>query len=338
MENIMEAKTKPAEKIDTTPKAMEAGGQAVTNTAGKPIPEPISQASLATPVPNKKAEFNEKLANLLKECGYNLTDTNSVAGKLVADIEGEERKQTRSLLLAQKEEDTKKLLAVHGELLAAIAPIIEKAGIKMDIRGKQIVYHVGDAGSPCFDLAYPEPLPDGTKKPSKNGGIKVRKAVVMGAVMLRIPELSKNEKAAESLSAFYKFWTKNENHGFASATVAVQNIGDGSEGKSGQDGVFKVQNVPAVPETVNATGQKAYNIVTLTPKGYKLFNITQGKVAKAAPAPVAAPVVAEAPKPTPVPVVAPVVAETPKVETSVVTATETVKLTKAQRRALRNPS
>jgi len=309
----MEIKKAPAEKIECTVAVVEAGGVPVTDTAGKPVAAPITQASLAKPLVDKKAEFNAKLLDLMKECGYNLTDTNSVAGKLIADIEVEERKQTRSKLLIQKEEDTKKLLAVHAELVAAIAPIIEKAGIKMDIPGKQIVYHVGDAGSPCMDIAYPEPLPDATKKSTKNGGIKVRKAVIMGEVHLRIPELSQNGKVAESLSKFYSFWKGTDPKtgkpfvytGFASATAAVQNIGDGSDGKSGQDGVFKVQNVPAIPETAGNLGSKAYNIVTLTPKGHTFFNITKGKVSQTVATPTAPVAVAptaptkEAPKATP---------------------------------------
>jgi len=64
--------------------------------------------------------------------------------------------------------------------------------------------------------------------------------------------------------------------------------------------VFKVQNVPAIPETVGNVGSKAYNIVKLSDKGYSFFNITKGKVVQAATAaPTAAtPVpVAEADKP-----------------------------------------
>jgi len=84
---------------------------------------------------------------------------------------------------------------------------------------------------------------------------------------------------------------------FPRATLAILNIGDGSEGKAGQDGVFKVQNVPAIPETVGNLGSKAYNIVTLSDKGYTFFQIAKGKVAApvaVATAPIAP--VAEAPK------------------------------------------
>lgn len=320
---------------------------APTTTDGKPIAPPIAMADLMHPTEDKKAEFNAKLAAILKEAGYNLTDTNSVAARVIADVETESRKQTRNLLLAQKEEDTKKLLAVHGDLLAAIAPIIEKAGIKMDVRGKQIVYHVGDAGSPCFDLAYPDPLPDATNKHKGNGGLKVRKAVVMGAVHLRIPELSKNDKVSDSLSAFYSYWKGTDpktgkpftNAGFASATVAVQNLGDGSEGKGGQDGVFKVQNAPAIPENGTTLGQKAFNIVTLTPKGKAFFKITGKTPKEPASAPKAAAIVAE-PVKTEEPKVAEATAEkvAEKVESTVAPAATPEKLTKAQRRALRNPS
>jgi len=288
--NELEIKQVPAENKVAV---MEANGEPVTDTAGKPIAQPIAQAELAKPNPT----FAEKLAALMKECGYSDETIAGQVGKIETDAKAEERKATRANLLLQKEADTKKLLAVHAELIAAIAPIIEKAGIKMDIPGKQIVYHVGDAGSPCWDMAYPEPLPDKAKTSTKNGGIKVRKAVVMGNVHLRIPELSMNMKVAESLSAWYKMWTGKENHGFASATAAILNIGDGSEGKAGQDGVFKVQNVPAIPETVGNLGSKAYNIVTLSDKGYTFFQIAKGKVAApvaVATAPIAP--VAEAPK------------------------------------------
>jgi len=168
----MEIKRVPAEKIESKVAVMEANGEAVTDTAGKPIPQPIVNETKPT-----EPSFTEKLAQLMRDSGFSEEAINGKVGEIEKDLKAEERKASRSKLLIQKEEDTKKLLAVHAELIAAIAPIIEKAGIKMDIPGKQIVYHVGDAGSPCWDMAYPEPLPDKAKTSTKNGGIKVRKAV-----------------------------------------------------------------------------------------------------------------------------------------------------------------
>jgi len=233
----------------------------------------------------------------MKEAGFQFSDVNSVADDLISRMEEQQRKQKRDVLKIQLEEDTKKLRAVHEKLIAAIAPIIAEAGIKMDIPGKQIVYHVGDAGSPCWDIAYPEPLSDKASKGNGNGGIRVRKAIVMGEVHMRIPELSVNEKCADSLSAFFKYWMGRENHGFATATVAAQNIGDSSEGKSGQDGLFKVQNVPAILEAATTMGSKAYNIVTLTEKGYRFFNIMKGKVVPTATTPAPVAIATEADKP-----------------------------------------
>ena len=288
----------PAEK---TVAVMEAGGEAVTNTAGKPIPQPIAQAELAKPAATPKPKISkEAVLALMAEAGFQFSDVNSVADDLISRMEEQERKQKRDVRKIQLEADKVKLVAVQDKLLKYIQTTIAEAGIKMDIPGKQIVYHVGDAGSPCLDIAYPEPLADKASKSNGNGGNKVRKAVFMGEVHLRIPELSANGKVANSLSQFYSYFTGKPYTGFKDATVAVQNIGDGSEGKSGQDGVFKVQNVPAIPETVGNLGSKAYNIVKLSDKGYSFFNITRGKVVQVATAaPTAAtPVpVAEADKP-----------------------------------------
>lgn len=293
----------PAEKIESNVAVAEGmkdtGGNLVTDTAGKPIPQPITPAEIMKPQPSKKDIFIQ----LMKDAGFKFTDPDSIATDLLERAEGEERKQKRNILKLQQEEDTKKLLVVADKVKAFLQKAIAEAGIKMDIPGKQIVYHVGDAGSQCLDIAYPEPLPDKSPKKGKgngNGGIKVRKAVAMGEVHLRIPELSINGKVAESLSAFYKLWTGKENHGFASATIAAQHIGDGSEGKAGQDGVFKVQNVPAFKsKDKDIMDTDAYNIVTLSDKGYSFFNITKGKVSKAAPkATPPAPVVAATPAPT----------------------------------------
>ena len=335
--NELEIKQVPAEKIESKVAVMEANGEPVTDTAGKPIAEPIAMETKPT-----EPSFAEKLAQLMRDSGFSEEAINGKVGEIEKDLKAEERKATRANLLLQKEADTKKLLAVHAELVAAIAPIIEKAGIKLDIPGKQIVYHVGDAGSPCWDIAYPEPLPDKAKTSTNNGGIKVRKAVVMGNVHLRIPELSMNMKVAESLSALYTYFRPEinpktgkpfGNQGFASATAAILNLGDGSEGKAGQDGVFKVQNVPAIPETVGNLGSKAYNILTLSDKGYTFFQIAKGKVAAPVAVATAAPIapVAEAPKAT-------IVAATPAVATAPVASSlpENLKtMSKPERRAWR---
>ena len=297
LDNVMEIKNTPAEN---TVAVMEAGGEVVTDTSGKPILQPISQADLAKPAatPNPKIS-KEAVIALMAEAGFQFSDVNSVADDLISRMEEQERKQKRDLRKIQLEADKAKLIAVQDKLLKYLQTTIEEAGIKMDLPGKQIVYHVGDAGSPCLDIAYPEPLADKASR-SGNGGIKVRKAVFMGEVHLRIPELSINGKVANSLSQFYSYFTGKPYTGFKDATVAVQNIGDGSEGKGGQNGVFKVQNVPAVPETATTTGSKAYNIVTLSDKGYSFFGITKGKAVPVATAATTAatPVpVAEADKP-----------------------------------------
>jgi hypothetical protein len=287
--------------IDTPAEMKAVNGQPVTDTAGNPIAQPIALADLVKPVADPKPKISkEAVLALMADAGFQFSDINSVADDLIARMEEQERKQKRNVQKMRLEEDTKKLRAVQEKLIAAITPIIEEAGIKMDIPGKQIVYHVGDAGSPCWDIAYPEPLADKASKSNGNGHSKERKAVFMGEVHLRIPELSVNEKIANSLSQFYSYFTGKAYNGFKDATVAVQNIGDGSEGKGGQDGVFKVKNVPAIPETATTAGSKPYNIVTLSEKGYSFFNITKGKavqVTTAAPTAAISVPVAEADKP-----------------------------------------
>jgi len=281
----------PAEKIETAVAVMDAGG--------KPIETPISQADLAKAAneaaPKPKVS-KEAILALMKEAGFEFTNVDSVAEGLTDYLVSTAKKQKRDVLKLQQEEDKKKLLAVHEELVAAVTPLIAKAGIKMDIPGKQLVCHVGEAGTILWDIAYPELPPDKASKNGKGNG-KVRNASFMGAVNLRVPEKGINGEVAKSLSAFFSYFTGKPYNGYKTGTIAVQNIGDTSEGKSGQDGFFKVQNVPAVPETPTAKGSPAYNIAVLTDKGYTFFGIAKGKVAKATPAPKAATAPAtEAPK------------------------------------------
>lgn len=310
MSEIEKTIESPAEKIETP--------VAVMDVAGKTIEPAISQADLAKAANSaapKPIVSKEAVLALMKEAGFEFTNVDSVAEGLANYLVDTAKKQKRDVLKLQMDEDKKKLLAIHGELIAAIKPIIEKAGIKMDMPGKQIVYHVGEAGTPCWDLAYPEAIGDKPSKNGKNGSGKVRSATFMGAVHLRVPEKGVNGEVAKSLSAFFSYFTHGKTYnGYKTGTVAVQNIGDTSEGKAGQDGFFKVQNVPEIPETATAKGSPAYNIVTMTDKGYAFFGVTRGKVAKVTATPVAI-VKAEA--------------------TPVAAATSGKQLSKAERKALR---
>ncbi len=196
---------------------------------------------------------------------------------------------------ADIELDKENLLKAHGELKEAIFPILAKHGIQLT-KGKRILIHGGESDAKLFDIAFADPLPDTKKKGS--GGTRERKASPMGCVVMRIPEIGLKDTlekpAAKSLSAFFQYFTGMGYEGFESATQAVLSIGDSreiSKTKRGDEGVFRVQNIPEVKETTEKAGSPAYNIVSLKDKGYAFFGIQKGKVAVAEkPAETTAPV------------------------------------------------
>jgi hypothetical protein len=216
----------------------------------------------------------------MAKLGIKVSDPTKVANTIVSQATKEKNAAIREKVLAQKDIEEKALLTIRDEVIKWLSPKLEKVGIKPDLAGKQIRLHCDMPNTWNLDVAFPSPLADktkGSKKPHSEGWTGHK-----GVVKLRIPEKGITDATvANSLRAFYKFWTGNDYTGFASGSVAVMNIGDGTEGKAGQAGVFNVQNVAGVKGPKDTMSVEPYNVVTLTPKGYDFFGIKKGQAPKA---------------------------------------------------------
>lgn len=275
-DEIMEMKTKPAEM-------KSASGDAVTDTAGKPVSNvEVSQLPKGE---NTEPSMDDVILAELTKRGL-LKDPKAALAAINKAIGVVAREEAKSDIEADKEN----LVKAHGELKDAIFPILEKHGIHLT-KGKRILIHGGESDAKLFDIAFADPLPD--KGKGKGGGTRERKASPMGCVVMRIPETGRKDTldkpAAKSLSAFFQYFTGHGYEGYESASQAVKSIGDSRidiPKTKRNDGVFNVQNVPEVAETTDKKGSPAYNIVSLTDKGYTFFGIAKGKAAVAAtPAP-----------------------------------------------------
>ena len=203
---VMEAKKLPAENKNAAPKVTDTGGKEIKSLSQTEI---ASAATSATP----PVEISKEAAiALARAMGFKNPEL--AAEGLIAQATQQKRKEEKDDWKAVIEADKAKLLEIHSQLKDAILPIIAEAGIELT-NGKRIIIHGGVSDAELFDISYPEPLPDTTRGKTKGGGNKVRNAVVMGAVQLRVPELGISREVAPSLSAFYRYWTGSENHGFA---------------------------------------------------------------------------------------------------------------------------
>jgi hypothetical protein len=225
-------------------------GDAVTDSAGKPIVDnvqPITPATVKSPADMTEAE----LIALFTKIGVKNPE------KALAEVKHMAKLDKTEELKAIRNAEMAKLVAVHDEIVATLLPLLTKAGIGLD-DNKQLRVFKGIAGSVCADIYYPEPLPDTKAKKSGTGEHKRSAPVSRGEVELVDKEHGIDTKV-ENGTQFLRYFSMKQ-QGYPTNVFAIE-----------ATGVFKCEHIPGSPETATTMAIAPRNRVTLTELGRKFF-------------------------------------------------------------------